>query len=89
MLAMPTKQEWYDLAFRTPVVLDDAAEAALEDYARVVARAESAEALVTGEKVSGVRLRGGEAPAASMVRDIEDFACDLATRGGGSGLGWA
>jgi hypothetical protein len=83
------KREWYDLAFRTAFSLDDTAQAALEDYARVVARAESAEAMVTDGKVSGVRLRGGEAPAASALRDIEDFASDLATRGGGNGLGWA
>jgi len=86
---VPPKEQWYDLAFRTAYELDDAAEAALEDYARVVARAESAEAVRTEERVSGVRLRGGEAPAASAVRDIEDFARDLATRSGGSGLGWA
>ena len=86
---MPAKEEWYDLAFRTAVLLDDDAEAALEDYARVVTRAESAEAMVTERRVSGVRLRGATAPPASAVRDIEDFASDLATRGGGSGLGWA
>lgn len=86
---MAREQEWYDLAFRTAYVLDDAAEAALEDYARVVARAESAEAVVKERKVSGVRLRGGESPPESARRDIEDFARDLATRGGGSGLGWA
>lgn len=86
---MPPQEQWYDLAFRTGYELDDASEAALEDYARVVARAESAEAVWTEERVSGVRLHGGEALTASAVRDIEDFARDLATRSGGSGLGWA
>ena len=81
---------WYDLVFRTPYELDDAAEAALEDYARVVARVARAEALRTETaQVSGVRLVGGATIPPPALRDIEDFARDLAVRSGGSGLGWA
>jgi hypothetical protein len=85
------REQWYDLAFQTAYALDDLAEIALEDYARVLARAEGAEAVRGGdERVSGVRLRNtSEPPSAAARRDIEDFARDLAGRGGGSGLGWA
>jgi hypothetical protein len=83
--------EWYDLAFRGAYVLDDPAEAALEDYARVLGRAEEAEAVKAGDaRVGGLRLLRPRAPVPpEAVRDIEDFARDLAARGGGSGLGWA
>ena len=88
---MAAPDEWYDLAFQAAYALDDPAEAALEDYARVLARAEGAEAVRSaGSGVSGVRLRQPSAPLApATARDIEDFAHDLATRGGGNGLGWA
>jgi hypothetical protein len=40
-------------------------------------------------QVRGVRLRQPARPlSAAAARDIEDFARDLAIRGGGSGLGW-
>lgn len=88
---MAAVEEWYDLAFEAAYALDDPAEAALEDYARVLALAEGAEAMRSPESgVSGVRLRRPSAPLApAAARDIEDFARDLATRGGGTGLGWA
>lgn len=84
-------EEWYDLAFQDAYALDDPAEAALEDYARVLSRAEGAEAVRGADmRVRGVRLLEGARPLPSAAaRDIEDFARDLATRGGGSGLGWA
>jgi hypothetical protein len=83
-------EQWYDLAFQTAYELDDLGEMALEDYARAVSRAESAVAVRgAGERVSGVRLRETTEPvSAAASRDIEDFARDLAGRGGGSGLGW-
>jgi len=85
------REQWYDLAFQTAYELDDLGEMALEDYARVLARAEGAEAVRgAGDEVTGVRLRGASEPVPSAVsRDIEAFARDLAARGGGSGLGWA
>lgn len=88
---MAAREEWYDLAFRTSYELDDPGEMALEDYARVLARAHAAEAVRGADaRVSGVRLRdASEPPSAAACRDIEDFARDLAGRGGGSGLGWA
>jgi hypothetical protein len=85
------REQWYDLAFQTAYELDDLGEMALEDYARVLARAQGAEAVRGADKrVNGVRLRdASEPPSAAACRDIEDFARDLAGRGGGSGLGWA
>ena len=82
-----------ELRFQTAHPIDAPGEVALEDYARVLTRAEAAEALRSEsdpESVAGVRLSApGGAPSAAMRKDIEDFARDLARRGGGSGLGWA
>ena len=82
-----------ELRFETAHPIDAPGEVALEDYARVLTRAEAAEALRSPgdpERVSGVRISGpGGALTADVRRDIEDFARDLARRGGGSGLGWA
>ena len=88
---MAVREGWYDLAFHDAYALDDPAEAALEDYARVLARAEGAEAMRGADtRVGGVRLLQAATPfPLGAARDIEDFARDLATRGGGSGLGWA
>jgi hypothetical protein len=88
---LPSGEEWYDLAFQGAYTLDDPGEIALEDYARVISRAEGAAAMRGASgKVSGVRLRGvAWLLSAAAARDIEDFARDLAIRGGGSGLGWA
>ncbi len=88
---MPPREEWYDLAFQGTYGLDDAGEMALEDYARVVSRAQGAEAVRDADlKVNAVRLRGAAGPLSeAAARDVEDFARDLALRGGGSGLGWA
>lgn len=84
-------EEWYDFAFQDAFALDDPAEAALEDYARVLSRAEGAVAVRGADmRVRGVRLLGAAWPLPpEAARDIEAFARDLATRGGGSGLGWA
>lgn len=82
-----------DLLFETGYPIDPPGEVALEDYARVLTRAEGAEALrspSTLEQVTGVRIAAAGAVVTAAVRkDIEDFARDLARRGGGGGLGWA
>ena len=82
-----------ELRFETGYPIDSPAEVALEDYARVLTRAEAACALRAEgapERVTGVRIAAAEAALTAAVRkDIEDFARDLARRGGGSGLGWA
>jgi hypothetical protein len=80
------------VSFERPVALDDAEEVALEDYARVVARAREAKAVrgpgPTGP-VTAVRLGAVSGPPTPQMRtDIEDFARDLAERGGRTGLGW-
>jgi hypothetical protein len=72
--------------------MDEAAEVALEDYARVLARAQAAEAApADGEPgmVRGVHLCGATLPLPpATVADIEGFAESLlALRAGG--LGWS
>lgn len=82
-----------DVLFASAQAIDDHLEVALEDYARVLALADGAKALrPEGDagRVAGVRLIGPRAELTPSLRaDIEDFARDLAGRGGGSGLGWA
>jgi hypothetical protein len=88
---LPPREEYCDLAFQGTYGLDDGELIVLEDYACVVSRAQGAEAVRGADrKVSAVRLRGTTGPPSeAAVRDVEDFARDLAARGGGSGLGWA
>lgn len=81
-----------DLGFSRPYHLAPAAEVALEDYARVVARAATAEALEAPEEpgsLLGVRLLGPAADPDQAVRDdVEAFARELASPAG-EGLGWS
>ena len=83
----------FDLVFERGYAIDSSGEVALEDYARVLARAEAAEALRSegaSERVTGVRIAAAASVlTAAQRKDIEDFARDLSRRGGGSGLGWA
>ena len=78
--------------FRTAHPMDEAAEVALEDYARVLARARAAEAApADGEPgmVRGVHLCGAALPLApATVSDIEGFAESLVVVRSG-GLGWS
>jgi hypothetical protein len=82
-----------ELHFETGYAIDSPGEVALEDYARVLARAETADALRAEggpARITGLRIAAARAALTAAVRrDIEDFARDLARRGGGSGLGWA
>jgi hypothetical protein len=81
-----------EVDFSRPCALAPAAEVALEDYARVVASALSAEA-VAGEE-SPRRLRGvhlchpATPPGDAVRRDIEAFARDLAAPES-ERLGWS
>jgi len=90
---MAPAQDEPRVLFRTAYTIDAPGEVALEDYARVLARAQSAEALRQDsepDRVAGVRLVGPAMEITPSLRaDLEDFARDLANRGGGSGLGWA
>lgn len=83
----------FDLLFAEELGLGDAAAAALEDYARVLSRAEGAEVLKeeTGlpTRVRGLRLRAAPLPVADGVAaDVFAFARGLA-EGKGGGLGWS
>lgn len=92
-MAEPACGEPFELMFDDGVRLADAAEVALEDYARALTAAAGAVAVKRGEseaEVIGVKLLGpalGATPEAR--RDIQDFARGLAAQGEGPGLGWA
>jgi hypothetical protein len=81
-----------ELAFADALALSDEAALALEDYARVLARAAGAEVIrapagAAEGRVAGVRLAGARATPEARA-DIEAFAHGLA-RGEGGGLGWS
>ena len=81
----------FQIDFATPFAVTEAAEVALEDYARTVTRARAAEALRPAETgpVSAVHLCGlAAAVAPALARDVEDFARSLLA-GTGGGLGWS
>ena len=81
----------FQIDFQMPLAVTDAAEVALEDYARTVTRARAAEALRLAAEgpVGGVHLCGLAAPVPpALARDVEDFARSLMA-GGGGGLGWS
>lgn len=81
-----------DFAFSRSYALTDSAQAALEDYARALARSRAAETVAGDsgqEAVSGLHLCGVEAGArAALDPELEDFARDLSLRSGRGGLGW-
>ena len=83
----------YDIDFSTALPLDEAAEVALEDSARALTRARSAEAVRAGDDpatVRGVHVCGlGMALTPALLRDLEDFARSLIMGPGGGGLGWS
>jgi hypothetical protein len=72
--------------------MDDPSEVALEDYARVLTRSRSAEAVraeTRPDAVSGVHLCGpAQPPTEAALADLEDFARSLGT-GRTGGLGWS
>jgi hypothetical protein len=67
-----------DVPFSATYAMDEADEAALEDYARVLAGVAEAEVLRGGPGVSGLHLCGTEPPEGDVLRDLEDFARELA-----------
>jgi hypothetical protein len=82
-----------ELRLPEPLRLSDAAEVALEDYAREVTGSAGASALRAAQgdpAVAGLRLEGlaGEPPQ-EACRDIFAFARALAEAGEGAGLGWS
>ena len=82
----------YEIDFVTAFPLDEAAEVALEDYARALTKAKGAEAVRARDDpatVRGVHVCGlGMAVTPALLRDLEDFARSLST-GTGGGLGWS
>jgi hypothetical protein len=82
----------YEIGFETAYPLDEAAEVALEDYARALTRSRGAEAVRASDDpatVRGVHVCGlGAAVTAPLLRDLEDFARSLIA-GSGGGLGWS
>ena len=80
-----------ELALPEPLALSEAAEVALEDYAREVTRCERAVALRgDAAAVLGLQLFGTAAEIDTQARsDIVAFARGLAEAGQGTGLGWS
>jgi hypothetical protein len=87
------ESDCYDLAFQAGYPLPEPAEVALEDYARVLTRSRSAEAIRAEDDpsvVTGVHVCGLGAPLRQTVlTDLEDFARDMAVRGARGGPGWS
>jgi hypothetical protein len=85
--------ETLELRLPEPLALSEAAEVALEDYARVVTRCAGASALrgdEPGAPVLALRLDGAAAPPVEAAwRDVVAFGRELVKAGQGSGLGWA
>ncbi len=83
----------FDLSFQAGYPIDEAAEVALEDYARVLARARGAFGLRAPEdpgSVRGVHVCGLRAsPTPALLTDLEDFARSLVSGAAGGGLGWS
>ena len=83
----------YEIDFATAYPLGEAAEVALEDYARALTRARSAEAVRASDgpaTVRGVHVCGmGMTLTPALLRDLEDFARSLIMGPGGGGLGWS
>ena len=89
----PSSASAFELPFRSGYALSESGEVALEDYARVLAQAEDAEALRRSDDpalVRGVRLQAATATLTeALARDIEDFALGLAQGRTDGGLGWS
>ena len=89
----PSAQDAFEMPFRTVCALSESGEVVLEDYARVLAQAEGAEALRSNSDpalVHGVSLQAAAATLTeALARDIEDFAHGLAQGGTDGGLGWS
>ena len=81
-----------DLSFAEAYPMDDPAEVALEDYARVLTRARAAEAVRAdgADAIAGVHVCDPERPPSpEVLSDVEGFARSLATGQAGGGLGWS
>ena len=92
-MSRPAVLDAFELPFQKAYALSESGEVALEDYARVLAQAETAEALRSTSDPALVRgLRLGAVAATlteALFRDIEDFARGLAQGGTDGGLGWS
>jgi hypothetical protein len=82
-----------EIAFGRTYVLGDAAEVALEDYARALAAGRAAEAVADAAPEGGIKgVHVCEAappgPLEDVKADIEGFARELAAHGAGASLGW-
>ena len=92
-MSRPTAPDPFEFPFRKAYALSEGGEVALEDYARVLAQAERAEALRSTSDpalVRGVQLwAAGATLTEALARDIEDFAHGLAQGRQDGGLGWS
>jgi hypothetical protein len=82
-----------ELRLGKPCALAEPAGVALEDYARELSRARAAEVVRAEDdpsRVVAVHVCGPQvALTAGLVRDVEDFAHQMAASAGQGGLGWS
>ncbi len=86
----------HEVRFRKPLTLEPAAEAALEDYARVVLRGRHAQALrdeppppgYDGGPLVGVHVCDAANVEPPADLDVQAFALALAVSEPSNGLGW-
>jgi hypothetical protein len=79
-----------EVPLREPLALEPPAEVALEDYARALSGARSADAVHESDRIVGVHLCGLPAPLTGEARkDLVDFASELRDKIAGGGLGWS
>lgn len=82
-----------ELPFSTGHAIDEPGEVALEDYARVLLKAGSAEAIrdpADARRVTGIRVAGlSREPTPAALVDLEDFARSLVADPSSGGLGWS
>ncbi len=81
------------LPLSTGHAIDEPGEVALEDYARVLLKAASAEAVrdaVDSRRVTGIRVSGlSKPPTPAALVDLEAFARSLVVDPSSGGLGWS
>lgn len=90
---LETSEPYFELRLPSGLRLSDAAEVALEDYAREATGSRAAEAVRGSEQdalVVAVRLLGLERPPEARARlDVVAFALDLSVARESGGLGWS
>lgn len=92
-LERPEQPSTYELGLPDELRLSEAAEVALEDYARVLTGSRAAEAVRVGPepgRLVALRLTGlAEPPGEAWKRDVHAFALELRAAQDNGRLGWS